>query len=45
MKPMSAGERIRMIRLLEKLAGDPAFAVTLGVELEWMRGEERDRCI
>ena len=45
MTPMSAGERIRMIRLMEKLARDPAFAATLRVEWEWVRRGERDRCI
>lgn len=45
MTPMRAEERIRMIRLLEKLAGDPAFAAALGVEWGWIRGEERDGCI
>ena len=45
MVSMGAKERIRMIRLFEKLARDPAFAAVLGVEWEWVRREARDECI
>ena len=45
MVSMNANERIRLIRLMEKLAGDPAFAAALGVEWELVRGEEQNRCI
>ena len=42
MVPRNARERILMIRLLEKLAGDPAYAAALGVTGQMT---EAERCI